>query len=295
MQSFLLYASVVLIWGTTWVAIPFQLGEIDISVSVGYRFLLAAAVLYGYALLTGRQLGVPSSALPTVALQGLLLFCVNYLFIYHGTAYLSTGLVAVLFSLIVILNAIFGRLFFNTRTDRRSLLAGVIGVAGIALLFLPELRLPGGRSEALIGIALVLGGTLSASLGNMSAVASAEQRLPVVAVNAHGMLLGGALSLLLALAQSRPLSFSFEFGYIASLLYLAVFGSAVAFGCYIALLRRIGAARAAYSSILFPVVALIMSTFFESYRWSFPAALGILLILIGNWLVLSQNSNRETP
>jgi len=295
MQSFLLYASVVLIWGTTWVAIPFQLGEIDISVSVGYRFLLAAAVLYAYALLTGRQLGIPSSALPTVALQGLLLFCVNYLFIYHGTAYLSTGLVAVLFSVIVILNAVFGRLFFNMHVDRRSLLAGVIGVAGIALLFLPELKLPGGRSAALVGIALVLGGTISASLGNMSAVASAQQKLPVVAVNAHGMLLGGSLSLLLALAQSRPLNFSFEFGYIASLLYLAIFGSAVAFGCYIALLRRIGAARAAYSSIMFPVVALIMSTFFESYRWSFPAALGILLILIGNWLVLSQNSNRETP
>ena len=295
MQNFLLYASVVLIWGTTWAAIPFQLGEVDVSVSVGYRFLLAAAVLYGYAVLTRRELRIPSSALPTVALQGLLLFCVNYLFIYHGTAYLSTGLVAVLFSLIVILNAIFGRLFFNTRIDRRSLLAGVIGVAGIALLFLPELELPGGRSEALIGIALVLGGTLSASLGNMSAVASAAKQLPVIAVNAHGMLLGGALSLLFALVQSRPLNFSFEFGYIASLLYLAVFGSAVAFGCYIALLRRIGAARAAYSSILFPVVALIMSTFFESYRWSFPAALGILLTLIGNWLVLSQNSNRETP
>ena len=295
MQSFLLYASVVLIWGTTWVAIPFQLGEVDVSVSVGYRFLLAAAVLYGYAVLTRRQLRVPSTALPTVALQGLLLFCVNYLFIYYGTAYLSTGLVAVLFSLIVILNAIFGRLFFKTRVDRRSLLAGVIGVAGIALLFLPELELPGGRSQALVGIALVLGGTLSASLGNMSAVASAQKQLPVVAVNAHGMLLGGTLSLLLALAQSRPLNFSFEFGYIASLLYLAVFGSAVAFGCYIALLRRIGAARAAYSSILFPVVALMMSTFFEGYRWSFPAALGILLTLIGNWLVLSQNSNRDTP
>ena len=295
MQSFLLYASVVLIWGTTWVAIPFQLGEVDVSVSVGYRFLLAAAVLYGYAILTRRRLGIPSSALPTVALQGLLLFCVNYLLIYHGTAYLSTGLVAVLFSLIVILNAVFGRLFFKTRVDRRSLLAGVIGVAGIALLFLPELELPGGRSQALIGIALVLGGTISASLGNMGAVASAQQQLPVVAVNAHGMLLGGTLSLLLALAQSRPLNFSFEFGYIASLLYLAVFGSAVAFGCYIALLRRIGAARAAYSSILFPVVALIMSTFFEGYRWSFPAALGILLTLIGNWLVLSRNSNRETP
>jgi len=295
MQSFLLYASVVLIWGTTWIAIPFQLGEIDISVSVGYRFLLAAAVLYGYAVLTGRQLRIPSSALPTVVLQGLLLFCINYLFIYHGTAYLSTGLVAVLFSVIVILNAVFGRLFFKTRVDRRSLLAGVIGIAGIALLFLPELKLPSGRSEALVGIALVLCGTVSASLGNMSAVASAQKQLPVVAVNAHGMLLGGVLSLLFALAQSQPLSFSFEFGYIASLLYLAVFGSAVAFGCYIALLRRIGAARAAYSSILFPVVALIMSTFFESYRWSFPAALGILLTLIGNWLVLSQNSNRETP
>ncbi|MEM8814890.1 MAG: DMT family transporter [Pseudomonadota bacterium] len=295
MQTLLLYASVVLIWGTTWVAIPFQLGDIDVEVSVGYRFLLAALLLYVYAVLTRRRLAVPLSALPTVLLQGLLLFCINYLFIYHGTAYLSSGLVAVLFSLIVILNAIFGRLFFKTSVDGRSLLAGAVGITGIGLLFWPEFRLPDSRGEALLGIALVLGGTLSASLGNMSAVANAARQLPVVAVNAHGMLLGGTLSLLLAVAQSRPLKFSFDTDYLVSLLYLAVFGSAVAFGCYIALLRRIGASRAAYSSVLFPVVALIMSTFVEGYRWSFTAALGILLTLIGNWLVLSQNSSKESP
>lgn len=298
MQTLLLYASVVLIWGTTWAAIPFQLVDVPVPLSIGYRFIIAAVGLYGYALLTRRRLSVPWPQLPMVLLQGVLLFFINYLFIYNAAAYVSSGLIAVLFSLIVIFNAIFMRVFFGTAVDPRLLIAGIVGTAGIALMFLPELETPGDRSVVLLGIVLVLAGTLSASLGNMTAVVNTARKLPVVACNAHGMLLGGALSVAFSLIEGEPISFSFEPTYIGSLLYLAIFGSAVAFGAYIALLRRIGPARAAYSSVLFPVVALLTATWLEGYRWSILAGFGILLTLIGNWLALShgnKNDKRENP
>jgi drug/metabolite transporter (DMT)-like permease len=129
---------------------------------------------------------------------------------------------------------------------------------------------------------------LIASLGNMAAVANTKRGLPVVAVNAHAMAFAAALALLIALLLGKPLNFSPRADYVLSLLYLAVFGSAVAFGCYLALLRLVGAARAAYSSVLFPVVALLISTAFEGYRWTIPAVIGMLLTFAGNWLILSH-------
>lgn len=293
MHTLFLYAGVVLIWGTTWAAIPYQLGEVAVPVSVGYRFVLAAISLYLYAWLTRRRFRVPRDAMPMILLQGILLFFINYLLIYHAAAYITSGLIAVLFTLIVLLNAVFSRLFFGTRLDARLLAAGVVGTAGIALMFLPELDVPGSREDILLGIALVVGGTISASLGNMTAVVNTSRNLPVVAVNAHGMLLGGILSIAVSLVLGEPLNFSFDPGYVISLLYLAIFGSAIAFGAYIALLRRIGASRAAYSSVLFPVVALLTSTVLEDYRWSIPAAVGILLALVGNWLALGQANKKK--
>ena len=294
MQTLLLYASVVLIWGTTWAAIPYQLGVVPVPVSIGYRFIVAALALYAFALVTRGRLAIPSSAWPAVILQGLLLFCINYLFVYYGTAFITSGLVAVVFSLIVPFNALFARLFFGTRLDARLSIAALLGTVGIVLLFLPEVRRAGESTDIYTGILLIVAATISASLGNMAAIVNSNRQLPVVATNAHGMLLGGALSLMLALLLGQPLRFSPDSAYVISLVYLSIFGSAVAFGCYIALLRRIGAARASYSSVLFPVVALLTSTVLEGYRWSFAAGVGILLTLIGNWLILSRNQKSTT-
>ena len=294
MQTLLLYASVVLIWGTTWAAIPYQLGVVPVPVSIGYRFIVAALALYAFALVTRGRLAIPRSAWPAVIQQGLLLFCINYLFVYYGTAFITSGLVAVVFSLIVPFNALFARLFFGTRLDARLSIAALLGTAGIVLLFLPEVRRAGESTDIYTGILLIVAATISASLGNMAAIVNSNRQLPVVATNAHGMLLGGALSLMLALLLGQPLRFSPDSAYVISLVYLSIFGSAVAFGCYIALLRRIGAARASYSSVLFPVVALLTSTVLEGYRWSFAAGVGILLTLIGNWLILSRNQKSTT-
>ena len=147
--------------------------------------------------------------------------------------------------------------------------------------------------QAVHGGLLVLCGTLIASLGNMAAVANTERGLPVVAVNAHAMACAAVLAILIALVIGKELAFSLRADYVLSLLYLAVFGSAIAFGCYLALLRLIGAARASYSSVLFPIVALLISTIFEGFRWTLLAAIGMLLALAGNWLILSQRKNNQ--
>jgi len=294
MQVVLLYASVVLIWGSTWAAIPYQLGDVSAELSVAYRFGIAALFLYAYALLSRRQLRLPADAYAFVFLQGTLLFCLNYFLVYYGAAHITSGLVAVLFSSIVLFNAIFERVFFKKKIDGRLVIAGFLGLSGIAMIFWREVSVLNFGDETIVGIAFILAATILASLGNMTAVVNTRRELPVVAVNAHAMAWSTLLSFVIALLLGREFSFSLEQEYLLSLAYLAVFGSAIAFGCYLALIRRIGAARAAYSSVLFPVVALGISTLIEGYQWTGIAAAGIMLTLAGNWLILSSRTTITT-
>ena len=215
------------------------------------------------------------------------MFCINYFFVYYGTARITSGLVAVVFTMILPLNAMFDRLFFGTRIDSRLSIAAVLGIGGIVMIFWPEVASLSLADRTVTGIGLVLIATTIASLGNMCAVLNTRRELPVIAVNAHAMAFASILALLISSGLDRPFNFSATTGYVLSLLYLAIFGSAVAFGCYLALIRRIGSARAAYSSLMFPVVALAMSTLFENYHWTPVATVGILLTLAGNWLILS--------
>lgn len=288
MQVILLYASVVLIWGSTWAVIRYQLGDVAAELSVGYRFGIAALFLYAYGLLSRRRIRLPADAYAFVLLQGALLFCLNYFLMYYATARVTTGLIAVLFSSIIFFNAIFEWVFFNKAIDARLFIAGVLGLSGIAMIFWPEVSMISFEDDTVVGIAFVMLGTIIASLGNMTAVVNTRRGLPVVAVNAHAMAFAALLSLLIAALLGRDFNFSVETGYLFSLAYLAVFGSAIAFGCYLALIRRIGAARAAYSSVLFPLVALAISTVIEGYEWTRIAAAGIILTLAGNWLILTR-------
>lgn len=286
----LLYATVVLIWGSTWSAIPYQLGVVAAEVSVGYRYGLASLLLYSFALLSKRQIRIPADAWPFVLLMGTFLFCLNYILVYYASAYITSGLVAVLFSSIVLFNALFERFFFKASMDRRALVAGALGLTGIAMIFWPEIDVLSYEDKTIAGIVIMLVATVIASLGNMIATVNTRRTLPVIAMNAHAMAWAAALALGLSAALGRDFNFSFEPGYIISLGFLAVFGSAIAFGCYLALIRLIGPARAAYSSVLFPVVALGISTVVEDYQWTPVAAVGIILTLAGNWLILSSRA-----
>lgn len=292
MPTPLVYTVVVLIWGTTWYAIKFQLGVVAPEISLVYRFGLATIIVFIYARLTGSALTLPWSEHRFVAVQGLTLFCLNYWFTYLSTQYLTSGLVAVLFTAIIFLNLVNARIFFGTRIEARVLLAAAAGMVGVGLLFLPELQAAIGNHVVIQGALLALGGTYLASLGNMAATRNTKQGITVVTANAYGMAYGTLGLAVIAFLRGTPIAFEQTWSYVLSLLYLSLAGTSLAFGLYLVLMKRIGPSRAAYTSVLFPVVALAVSTAFEGYRWSLPAFIGLAVLVAGNALALGGRARQ---
>lgn len=288
MSNTVLYLLTVLIWGSTWIAIKYQLGGVSPLVSIGHRFILAAALIFIY-LLSRRQLQKmsPTDHLP-VFLQGLCLFCINYVFIYTATTQLTTGLVAVVFSTMVFFNIANGAVFLGLPASPVVALGGVVGLAGMIGMFLPELNAMDLSDDNFRALLLCLAGTCSASLGNILAARNQRSGLRVLTSNAWGMLYGALTLYAAALLLGHQLVLDRSAPYLLSLVYLAVFGSVVAFWAYVTLIGRIGADRASYTSLLFPVVALVISTMLEGYTWTWQAFLGLCLVLLGNWIVMHR-------
>lgn len=283
-----LYSVTVLIWGSTFLAIKFQLGVVDPSLSVAYRFALAAAMMLVWCRLRGLRMRFSLREHGYMAQQGLLLFSLNYVLVYLATSYLTSGLIAVVFALLPLFNIANGALFMRLPIQRRSLLGSLLGLAGICLVFLPEFANLDGQSLSLTGLMLSLAATFIASLGNLTALRNQRASLPVMQSNAYGMLYGTLLVFAYVLISGAEISFDPSPGYILSLLYLTIAGSIVAFWGFLTLVGRIGPDRAAYAMVLFPLVALGLSTLFEEYQWSLPAVAGVLLVLGGNLLVLGR-------
>src|SRR5215470_13718982 len=271
MGSTSLFALASLIWGSTWLAITFQLGVVTPEASVVYRFALAAAMLALWCLVTGQSLRFPLRQHAWFAAQGTLLFGLNYLFVYWAELYIASGLVAV-------------RFFFGTPVNARTLLGAALGVAGVTLLFSREFGR--GQGDALLGIAFGLGATVLASGGNLLAVRSQRRRVPLLPGVAWGMGYGALAIAIVAAIQRTSWGFDLRAGYVLSLLYLAAFGSVIAFGAYLTLLGKIGAARAGYVGVAVPVVALLLSSVFENYQWTPTSLAGVALCAAGNVLVL---------
>jgi drug/metabolite transporter (DMT)-like permease len=288
-----LFAIASLIWGSTWLAITFQLGSVAPEASVVYRFALAAVLLAIWCAVTGRSLRFSGAQHRWLAAQGTLLFGLNYLAVYWAEQYVASGLVAVLFSLIVFFNLIGARVFFAAPIARRTLVAAVLGVLGVVLMFGHEITRSGG--DAARGIGFALGATVLASAGNLIAVRNQRHGFPVLPSVAWGMAYGAAVIALVALAEQTPWSFDASPRYMLSLAYLALFGSVIAFGAYLTLLGKIGPARAAYVGVAVPMVALVMSTVFENYRWTLPALAGAALCVAGNILVLLRERPAREP
>lgn len=291
MQNVLYYLIPILIWGSTWFAIKFQLGMVPPQLSVAYRSLLASVLLFVFIKLRKLPLKFSRRDHAFMALQGLLLFSINYFLVYQSELYISSGLAAILFSTLIMLNVLFARLFLRTPIQLRVLIGAVIGLSGIALIFAPEVasfNLQGGAGS---GLALAMLSAATASLGNIASARNQQHNIPVIQANAFGMAYGSAFMFIVAWASGAELSFDPSPSYVISLLYLALFGSVIAFGAYLTLLGRIGVGKAAYTMILFPVVALLLSTFFEGMTWSLPQLGGVALVLTGNGLVAIKRSS----
>lgn len=288
MSDSILYLITALIWGSTWLAITFQLGEVPPELSIAYRFGLASAVLVLYSLLRRLSLRFSLRQHGYIALQGLFLFSLNYILVYMAELYLTSGLVAVIFSTIVIMNVLFGALLLGNPIRPRVILGAVLGLAGLVLVFWPELSQFNLNRERILGAGLAFAGSASASLGNIASARNQRAGLPVVQVNALGMGYGALFMALLVVLRGSPLRFEASAPYVLSLLYLSIFGSVVAFGSYLTLLGHIGPDRAVYVMVLFPIIALALSTLFEGMAWSPLPLVGVGMVLLGNLFVLQR-------
>ena len=285
-----LFAIPTLIWGSTWLAITFQLGIVAAEVSVAYRFALAALILAIWCRATGRSLAFSRRDHTFLLAQGVLMFGANYVAIYEAERYLTSGLVAVLFSTIVFTNPIGMRIVYGAPVARHTLFAAVLGVAGVVLLFLPELLTVKSSASVALGIAFGLAGTLLATGGNLIAVRNHHARVGVLEGTVWGMTWGAATAALIAMITGAPWTFDASPRYALSLVYLAVFGSIVAFGAYFLLLRKVGIGLASYTGVATPVIAVLLSTLFEGFAWTWTAVFGVALAATGNFIALRRDA-----
>jgi drug/metabolite transporter (DMT)-like permease len=286
-QHLLLFTVSVLIWGSTWLAINFQLGVVAPEVSVFYRQGIASLMLFAWAMLRGLNLRFSLRSHGWFFMLGFTLFGLNYVLAYNAQNYIPSAMNAVLFATMVWINVILARVFFRTPFEWHVLLGAALGMAGVVILFWPALAATSLDTRTLIGAGISLAGVSVASIGNMVSHQSQKERLPVLQSNAWGMFYGSVVTGIWALASGKPFNFESTVEYVGSLLYLAVFGSVVAFGCYLKLLGLVGPGKAGYFAVVVPIIAVLVSMAFEELKLDAYIMVGIALVLGGNLVILA--------
>lgn len=284
------FAAVALIWGSTWFVIKDGLEAAPPSWSVAYRFAIASAAMFLLAARSGRGsgrgIGLSREGHAMAAILGLVQFCLNLNFVYHGEVHLTSGIVAVMFSLIMLPNAVLGKIFLGTPVTARFMAGTMVALGGIVLLLVNEgLSMPAGTDLAL-GITLCTIGILAASVANVMQASKTAQRSPLLSLLAWAMLWGFGLDAAYAFASAGPPVWPQDASYWGGVVYLALVGSVVTFPLYFKLIRDLGPGRAAYNGVLVPIVAMVLSTLFEGYRWNILAASGVALALVGMVIAL---------
>lgn len=289
-MNLFLYLSVVIIWGTTWIAIYAQqaAGGSAVTVAVFWRFLLAAGVMLVALRLFKRLQSLTLRDHLFCLLQGCCVFGFNFVCFYHAAAWISSGLESVIFSMAVLYNALNSWIFFRQRPSARLFPAALLGIGGIVALFWHDLRDTQASAELLWGIGLSALGTLGFSFGNMISNRHQRVKRDVLTTNSYGMLYGALVMAVLSLVQGESLQPTWNVQWLGALSYLAIFGSVIGFAAYFTLVGRIGSSQAAYCTLLFPLVALALSTRYEGYVWHASAILGLVMILLGNLVMFAR-------
>lgn len=277
-----------LIWGTTWRAIKYQLGVVPPLESVTYRFTLAAALLFGLCLITGRSLVLSRRQHLEVLAQGASGFCLQYALVYLAEQTVSSGAIAVIFASIPFLNLIMFRVLAGRRAPSLAWLAALLGVAGVAAMSVSELAAGGGAKA---GVPLALAGVLIATLSNFFAARTQEAGVPLLPGTAWAMGYGALLLALWEVAHGATWRFDPSPTYVGSLLYLSVLGSVVAFVTFYAMARRRGYTFASYVAALTPPTAMALSAMTEATRWGWEAGAGLVLVLAGQVLLIRAARN----
>jgi drug/metabolite transporter (DMT)-like permease len=281
-----LYALTVAIWGSTWLVITFQLADSAAATAVAWRFLVACAILLAWCAVRGISLRFSPRQYALILVQGLANFAFNYWMVYLAEARIPSGLVAVIFTLLLVFNMVGARVMFGQPIGGRGAFGAACGLAGVLLVFWPEVSRFDSGSQAWWGLGFSLIGTVFSSIGNLMSVQTQRAGIGVIPTITIGMGAGGLCMLAIAAVNGEALAIPMDARFLAALLYLSLFGSVIAFAAYLSLIGRVGAGRASYNGVLIPIVALGLSTLFEGYRWQAASVAGILLSLLGNVLVM---------
>jgi drug/metabolite transporter (DMT)-like permease len=289
-----LFAICTAIWGSTWLVITYQLGVVAPELSVVWRFSLAAMALGVFCAASGRSLRFARAEHRLFALQGTLMFGLNYVCVYWAEQHVVSGLVAVAFSTITFMSVFAQRAMYGTPVTARALAGATLGVTGVAVLFLPEMIVEHASRDVVLGVFWAIVGTVFAALGNMVAARTQQRGLAIMPATAWAMLYGAGAAAAVAVAIGVPWGFDPRLPYVASLAYLALFGSVAAFVCYLALMRTIGMANASYVGVSTPLLALVLSALVEGYEFTIFTVAGIALAITGNVIVLRKRPAAAT-
>lgn len=293
MNNAILYVITVLIWGTTWFAIKLQIGHAPNEISILYRAFLAAVCLLVWCKIKGFSLNFKIKDHVFLCLLGLSMFSLHYLFVYNATKYIVSGVIAVVFSGVSFLSILNNFIFFRTKPSLNIILGVFMGVSGLCIFFWHEVTQVTLQNTALKGFILAGIGTLIFSLGSSISKRNHNHGLDIIPSMAIGMVYGTLAMLIYTMTQSNEFVLPNSFVYWASLLYLVIPGSIIAFLCYLQLIKNIGPELASYTTVLFPVMALIVSWALEGYEWSTTDLLGLSFVLFGNILVMTKKPLRR--
>lgn len=288
LQNTLLFLIPSMIWGSTWYVIKFQLGVVSPMLSVAYRFFAAGIILTIGCLALGYKMKFSPIDHLLFLLLGVSLFGINYWMVYEAEQFLTSGLIAVMFSLVVFTNMLLSALMVKTKITLQIFVGGLLAVGGTVLIFKQELLQISKGSDITKAMIMGLGSVFLASFGNVMSAYNQKRKLPVLQANAYGMFYGASVVFIIAMVKQTPLTFDVSRGYILSLIYLAAFGSIVAFTAYLRLIGKIGAPKASYVVIIIPIIAMIFSTIFEDYEWQQSALIGMPVLILGNLIAMDR-------
>ena len=281
---------ITLIWGSTWIVIKDQLGFVPPSWSITYRYAIACAAMFGYAAAKKLPLRIGRGGHMLAFAFGIPQFFLNFNFVYAAEQYITSGVVAVVFALLLVPNSALSWLFLKHRITVRFTIGSTVAIAGVGLLFVHEIRTATAEPAAvLIGIGLTLLGVLSASASNIMQATERLRARPIIPMIAWGMFYGTAANLLFSWVVYGPPVVEYRIGYWVGVIYLGLFASALAFTLYFNIIREVGPGRAAYSSLIIPIIAMAFSTIFEDYRWSALAIGGGVLAIFGLYIALKSS------
>jgi len=288
MNNYILFLITLFCWSPTWYLIKFQLGYVDPLVSVFYRFLIAAIIIFIYLVIKNKNLKFSINHHFWFLFFGTCLYSINYVFFYLSNTYLISAFPAIVFSTVVIMNILGEKFYFNKKPSLKTLIGAIIGMIGIIIIFNEEIFNFSLSEGTHIGLFLALIGTFCASTGNMVHQRNLNNNFPPIQTIAYAMLYGSLVTLFVTKIRGAELLFENSVSYISSLLYLAIFGSIFAFISYLKLLEKVGPGRAGYVGVVMPVLALIISTIFEKLEWQIDLIIGLPILIVGAVLVINQ-------